>query len=135
MFYSSGSVIVQDESKRTFHYYPDTMSTYGVSRIRVADLADTPLTSQLVTLVPVSVSTGDSLASVVYTAADTLGNTFFLAWCNAADWLGAKVFLVKDYGDSISTLASSEVQWIVTGDEVTMCDPLLLTSPAAPIAS
>lgn len=129
MFYSSGSVIIQDESQRTFHYYPDTMAAYNVSRLRVADLADTPLTSQLITLVPVSTSAG-----TIYGAMDTLGNTFFLTWCNAAGWAGSKIFVTKDYGPSISTLASDEVQWIVTGDEVTLCYPLLLTSPAAPLA-
>ncbi|KAL3444142.1 hypothetical protein BJX65DRAFT_311109 [Aspergillus insuetus] len=130
LFYSSHSVIAQDVSSRTFHYYPATMDAYGVSRLRIASLAETPLTAQLVTLVPVHTEVGN-----VYAAADTLGKMFYLAWCNAADWLGAKVFLVSDYAESIDTLMSRGVQWIVTGDEVTMCYPLLLTSGAAPIAA
>ncbi|OJJ45109.1 hypothetical protein ASPZODRAFT_144413 [Penicilliopsis zonata CBS 506.65] len=126
LFFSKGSVILQDTSSRSFHYYPDTMDAYGVSRLRIADLADTPLTAQLITLVPFSTSAGTA-----YAALDTLGQVFVLSWCNAADWLGAKVFLTRDYSTTLETLASADVQWIVTGDEVTECYPLLLTSDAA----
>ncbi|TIA32144.1 hypothetical protein D6C78_08430 [Aureobasidium pullulans] len=35
-FYSEDSIAFKDESERMFHYYPNTMSTYGVSRLRAA---------------------------------------------------------------------------------------------------
>ena len=35
-FYSEESIAFKDESERMFHYYPDTMSAYGVSRLRAS---------------------------------------------------------------------------------------------------
>ncbi|KAG9836377.1 hypothetical protein KCU77_g11597, partial [Aureobasidium melanogenum] len=66
-FYSENSIAFKDESERMFHYYPDTMSAYGVSRLRASQVLDTPLGAQLITLVPVSTPEG----VVAYVAADT----------------------------------------------------------------
>ncbi|THZ71333.1 hypothetical protein D6C85_05357 [Aureobasidium pullulans] len=125
-FYSEDSVAFKDESERMFHYYPNTMSTYGVSRLRAAQVLDTPLGAQLVTLVPVSTPDGVT----AYVAADTDGHNYLLAWCTAPRWQGSKVFLVSDYEKGLETLLSGDVQWIVTGNNVTECDPLVLTSKA-----
>ncbi|KAL2029254.1 hypothetical protein VTO58DRAFT_108446 [Aureobasidium pullulans] len=125
-FYSEDSVAFKDESERMFHYYPNTMSTYGVSRLRAAQVLDTPLGAQLVTLVPVSTPDGVT----AYVAADTDGHNYLLAWCTAPRWQGSKVFLVSDYEKGLQTLLSGDVQWIVTGNNVTECDPLVLTSKA-----
>lgn len=75
-----------------FHYHPDTMSTYGVSRLRASEVSDTPLGAQLFTLVPVATPEG----VVAYVAADTDGHNDLLAWCSAPRWQGSKVFLVSD---------------------------------------
>lgn len=129
-FYCAGdSVTVADENQRFFHYYPATMAAYGVSRLRLSIIMESPLTSQLVTLIPVKTENGNN-----YVAADTEGNVFLLAVCEAKSWLGAKVFLVKDYDDSLARLAGREVQWVVTGEEVVRCAPLLLTSSQKPFA-
>ncbi|THZ36887.1 hypothetical protein D6C86_10214 [Aureobasidium pullulans] len=125
-FYSEDSVAFKDESERMFHYYPNTMSTYGVSRLRATQVLDTPLGAQLVTLVPVSTPDGVT----AYVAADTDGHNYLLAWCTAPRWQGSKVFLVSDYEKGLETLLSGDVQWIVTGNNVTECDPLVLTSKA-----
>ncbi|THW85565.1 hypothetical protein D6D15_07973 [Aureobasidium pullulans] len=125
-FYSEDSVAFKDESERMFHYYPNTMTTYGVSRLRAAQVLDTPLGAQLVTLVPVSTPDGVT----AYVAADTDGHNYLLAWCTAPRWQGSKVFLVSDYEKGLETLLSGDVQWIVTGNNVTECDPLVLTSKA-----
>lgn len=125
-FYSEDSIAFKDESERMFHYYPNTMSTYGVSRLRAAQVLDTPLGAQLVTLVPVSTPDGVT----AYVAADTDGHNYLLAWCTAPRWQGSKVFLVSDYEKGLETLLSGDVQWIVTGNNVTECDPLVLTSKA-----
>lgn len=127
-FLSEDSIAYKDEAERMFHYYPNTMSVYGVSRLRAAQALDTPLGAQLVTLVPVTVPEG-----VAYVAADTDGHNFLLAWCTAPRWQGSKVFLVSDYEKGLQTLLSGEVQWIVTGNNVTECDPLVLTSQAGGI--
>jgi hypothetical protein len=129
-FYSEGSIAFKDESERMFHYYPATMSAYGVSRLRASQVLDTPLGAQLITLVPVA--TPDGL--VAYVAADTDGHNYLLAWCSAPRWQGSKVFLVSDYEKGLQTLLSGEVQWIVTGNNVTECDPLVLTSQAGGLA-
>ena len=128
-FYSENSIAFKDEQERMFHYYPATMNAYGVSRLRTSQVLDTPLGAQLVTLVPVSTPNG-----VAYVAADTAGHNFLLAWCTAPRWQGSKVFLVSDYEKGLPTLLSGDVQWIVTGNNVTECDPLVITSGAGGIA-
>ncbi|THW98728.1 hypothetical protein D6D13_10515 [Aureobasidium pullulans] len=125
-FYSEDSIASKDESERMFHYYPNTMSAYGVSRLRAAQVLDTPLGAQLVTLVPVSTPDGVT----AYVAAGTDGHNSLLAWCTAPRWQGSKVFLVSDYEKGLETLLSGDVQWIVTGNNVTECDPLVLISKA-----
>lgn len=127
-FVADSSIVIKDELDRAFHYYPGTMDAYGVSRIRLAKTADAPVGSRLITLVPVSTGVGS-----VYTAVDTLGGVFMLAWCNSAGWSGSKIFLIKDKTGP-ATLMSDEVQWVVTGNEVSLCSPLLLTSTDTPIA-
>ncbi|KAH7016209.1 uncharacterized protein B0I36DRAFT_368797 [Microdochium trichocladiopsis] len=51
--YSESSTTYKDEQSHFFHYFPDTMSTYDVSRLRVAGFLDTPLTAHIVTLLSV----------------------------------------------------------------------------------
>ncbi|EME48461.1 hypothetical protein DOTSEDRAFT_76094 [Dothistroma septosporum NZE10] len=124
-FYSDKSIAFKDEQNRMFHYYPDTMNAYGVSRLRLSTVMDTPLTAQLITLVPV-----DTPSGVAYVAADTANNNYFLTTCIAPHWQGSKVFLVKDLDSGPTELLSGQVQWIVTGNNVTACDSLVLTSAA-----
>lgn len=126
-FISTSSIITNDDSGRSFHYYPDTMAAYGVSRIRLSTTGLAPIGSQLLTLVPVTSGVG-----TIYMAVDTQGAVFLLAWCNSVDWLGAKVFIIKD-ATGVQTLETDGVQWIVTGDEVTKCAPLLITSRESPL--
>lgn len=130
-FLSTSSIVTQDEQGRSFHYFPDTISAYGVSRLRLSLTADAPITAQLITLVPITI---DNVP--VYSAVDTNGNALFLAWCNVGSKDGgrSKVFLVKDYGESLKELARDEVQWVVTGDVVRDCAPLLLTGDVEAIA-
>jgi hypothetical protein len=127
-FLSTSSIITNDEQGRSFHYYPATMGAYNVSRIRMSSTAKAPNGAQLLTLVPVTSGVG-----TIYTAMDTQGNTFLLAWCNALGYSGAKVFLMQAGADGPTILKSREVQWVVTGDEVSQCAPLLLTSGEKPI--
>lgn len=127
-FLSTSSIVTKDEQGRSFHYYPDTMAAYNVSRIRMSNTGETPIGAQLLTLVPVTSGPG-----TVYVAIDTQGNTFLLAWCNAPDYSGAKVFLMSPEADGPTILQSTDVQWVVTGDPVSLCAPLLLTSGEAPI--
>ncbi|KJX93914.1 hypothetical protein TI39_contig4239g00006 [Zymoseptoria brevis] len=127
-FYSEDSIAFKDEAERMFYYFPATMKAYGVSRMRAASPLNTPLTAQIITIIPVTLP--DTGGRVAYVAADTSGNNFLLAWCTAPKWQGSKVFLVSDYDKGLNTLMSGEVQWIVTGNNVTECDPLVLTSNA-----
>jgi hypothetical protein len=126
-FLSTGSVVTIDDESRSFHYYPDTMAAYGVSRLRLSTTANATVDSQIITLIPTHSPLGP-----IYTAIDTLGHMFLFAWCNAPDWPGAKVFLIKD-STGPQMLQSSEIQWVVTGNKVTKCAPLLLTSGEQPL--
>jgi hypothetical protein len=127
-FFSEESVVIMDEGQRMFHYHPDTIGKYGVSRIRVSTIGDAPISSRMLTLIPFATEAGPA-----YGAIDTEGNVFVLAWCSAPKWPGSKVFLAQDYENGLPTLLSGEVQWIVTGNNVTQCNPLLLTSGAKPL--
>ncbi|KAL2214667.1 hypothetical protein CC79DRAFT_1328555 [Sarocladium strictum] len=82
----------------------------------------------MITLIPFATEAGPA-----YGATDTQGNVFVLAWCSAPKWPGSKVFLAQDFENGLPTLLGGEVQWIVTGNNVTQCNPLLLTSGAKPL--
>ncbi|CZR56100.1 uncharacterized protein PAC_05988 [Phialocephala subalpina] len=86
------STITNDDEGRSFHYHPAVMSAYGKSHLRLSTTGDATADSRILTLVPVS----SGLGTIHTAAVDTVGGMFLFAWCNAPDWIGAKVLLIRD---------------------------------------
>jgi hypothetical protein len=124
----SKDIVVGDSGHRVLHYYPDTMTTFGVSRIRLGAIEfSLPQTSNAITLVPIKYNGG---TKPIYVATDTLGNTYFLAWCGFAD-SGAKVFLVKDPRNLDTLRNNHDLRWTVLGGVPGECNLVGLTSDVA----
>lgn len=105
------------------------MAQMDVSRIRLSGLDKIPVGSQAMTLMPTKY---DGVAKPMYLAMDTLGKTYFLAWCGFAS-VGAKIFLVHDPKTAVSTLMNNQdLRWTVLGGVSGECNLVALTSdPAA----
>jgi hypothetical protein len=124
----SKDIVVSDSGHRVLHYYPDTMTTFGVSRIRLGAIEfSLPQTSNAITLVPIKYNGG---TKPIYVATDTLGNTYFLAWCGFAD-SGAKAFLVKDPRNLDTLRNNHDLRWTVLGGVPGECNLVGLTSDVA----
>ncbi|KAL8692316.1 MAG: hypothetical protein Q9218_002633 [Villophora microphyllina] len=127
-FASSAGVYYGDSQDRIFHYYAPEMSTYGVSRFRLAPLDHMPLTSRLVTLAPIDHDNDPSTPSIIV-AADTLGNAFYLFACTLDGQ--SKIFLVQNPSSGGEVLEREELKFTITGGVVADCGPVVLTSPQA----
>jgi hypothetical protein len=133
-FVSVGAEIGGDVSNRFFVFSPSTMGREGVSRIHLVSSTTVPRESRLLILVLVPTSSGN-----IYVPVDTSGNPYYLAWCTVdyGTIQVNKVFLVSNYGASLSKLASDPnlVYTIIGGNVVGSCNPLALTSDAVPDVS
>jgi hypothetical protein len=112
--------MIGDTSARLLHYFPTTMSAVGVSRIRVAEWGNIPLTATLISLVPFPSGVGDQ---EVLVGLDTLGNYFWLFAC-VIEGVGNKVFLAQDSVYGVDVLQDPDLKFIVTGGVVDDCVPL-----------
>lgn len=122
-FASDGLVALGSANGSLLLYYPDSMSSLGVSRFRLAAWGSIPHGARLLTLSPFKADNVDVLLAV-----DTLGNYFFPVVCNFEGAQRDKVFLVKDSTVDLSFIASKELRFTVTGGVVSQCNALALTS-------
>ncbi|KAI9760678.1 MAG: hypothetical protein M4579_001542 [Chaenotheca gracillima] len=124
-FASYQNVTISDESDRIFHYYPDTLSKFGVSRFRISDEDSVPKTADVVTLVPID-SDGSASTGGVYVAVNSNGDLLFPVICNIEDQ-ASKFFLVSDVTTGTERLTQADLRYIVTGGIVSDCSfvPLL----------
>jgi hypothetical protein len=114
--------MIGDTSARLLHYFPTTMSAVGVSRIRVAEWGNIPLTATLISLVPFPSGVGDQ---EVLVGLDTLGNYFWMFAC-VIEGVGNKVFLAQDSVYGVDVLQDPDLKFTVTGGVVDDCVPLAL---------
>jgi len=120
-------VLVSDGAQRVAHYYNNTMSVLGVSRLRVEDEADIPATGVVVGFAPYSADGSYEDGSYFYLAVDPHQDVFYLVVCEYEEAsLGSKIFLVSDPETGTETLKSEDVMYTVTGGKVKECSPLLL---------
>jgi hypothetical protein len=127
MWATHSDVLVADGSQRLAHYYNNTMSVLGVSRLRVEDEADIPTGGVVVGFAPYSYDGNYDDGSYFYLAVDPHGAVFYLMACQYEDpSLGAKIFLARDPDEGAALLKSEDVQYTVTGGKVTDCSPLML---------
>ncbi|KAF2151809.1 hypothetical protein K461DRAFT_321968 [Myriangium duriaei CBS 260.36] len=119
---ASNNTVLADTSNRLLVYYPTTMTSLGVSRLRLVDITTVPKTSNLLTLTEVGTKNGTSFLLGV----DTNGGYYYPVVCLYSD-LSNKVFLVKNPGDA-SSLADSKFRYTVTGGVVSECTILAMSS-------
>lgn len=111
---------------KPFHFYSDSMSAIGVSRVRSSEASKAPKNAEAIVMVPTASTDGSS----VYVAAANNQQIFHPVACDFADGSSAKVFLTKDVDAGIKTLQSDDSIESVTGGKVTKCLPLSLAVAA-----
>jgi hypothetical protein len=131
-----GSVIA-DGLDRILHYYNNTMSKLGVSRLRISNERDIPLESVYVNLIGFNDETdvrdanmNDNApeAETFFLAYDEDDNTLYPIVCSFEDTT-TKLFLAKDPEAGAKLLASEDLVPIVTGGKVTECHALDIKQP------
>ncbi|KAL9635551.1 MAG: hypothetical protein Q9204_002587 [Flavoplaca sp. TL-2023a] len=127
LFASVSGFIEGDASGRYFHYYPNAMTTYNVSRLRLSNEDQIPLTAQLIGLTPANYSQDGSDPSI-YLAADTNDGVFFPITCDIQGQ-DSKVFLATDITQGIATLKEEDLRYTVTGGVVKDCYFLAWVAP------
>ncbi|KAK1951979.1 hypothetical protein LY78DRAFT_687115, partial [Colletotrichum sublineola] len=117
-------VLVYDGAQRLIHYYNNTMSTLGVSRIRVEAELEAPAGSVVVFWAPYY--DPDSPDEYLFMAIDPLDQIFYPIVCDYADGTASKVFLAQDPVAGVATLQSPDVIHSITGGSVSACSALVL---------
>ncbi|KFG81007.1 hypothetical protein MANI_014337 [Metarhizium anisopliae] len=116
------SDVVYDGVHRSLHYYSETMSKLGVSRLRASDAAQVPRTAVTVALVPFRNPDGDDF----YVVVDHAEQVLFPIVCDFAGETASKLFVVSDPVAGPETLRRKDVLYSVTGGDVSKCHPLAL---------
>ncbi|KAG6035382.1 hypothetical protein E4U41_006106 [Claviceps citrina] len=120
------SEVVHDGVHRPMHYYSNTMSALGVSRLRVSNAGEVPRAAVAVALVPMRSLQGQAL----HVALDPSQDVFYPVVCDYVDKSTSKVFLVRDAVQGLETLQSRDVAYSVTGGDVAGCKLLAIKAEA-----
>jgi hypothetical protein len=113
-----GQVMYGDSNERVFHYFPSTMNSMGVSRLRLATWANLPKTSRIITLTPITVKNKSMVMAV-----DAQGKSFWLFACAIQGQVN-KIFIVNDYKTAAATLQGKNAEFTVTGGQASNCKPV-----------
>uniref|UniRef100_A0A8H7TMR9 DUF7029 domain-containing protein n=1 Tax=Bionectria ochroleuca TaxID=29856 RepID=A0A8H7TMR9_BIOOC len=127
--------VLQSPGGGMLHYYNNTMSVVGVSRLRFTDEDTVPGGSVYVGLVPFYYGDedGDNAGPSMLAAVDQDDNLFFPAICTYKDGQGAKIYLIgEDTEAGLAILESPDVKYSITNGDVDKCN-LLLLSVTTPI--
>ncbi|EMD00364.1 hypothetical protein BAUCODRAFT_28714 [Baudoinia panamericana UAMH 10762] len=116
------NIVYGDSAGRIMHYYPDTLASLGVSRLRLATWDNLPHGSRIVTLAPVVINGTEFLTGV-----DAQGQQSWLMCCGIDDQPN-RMFLASDWQAAPAILQSPGMQYIVTGGVATDCIPLAFTA-------
>jgi hypothetical protein len=130
MWTSVDGALVGDGNQRVMHYYNNTMSKLGVSRLRLAEPSKAPESAAVVAWAPYSENNEDS-DDYLYIAVDSNQDVFYPMVCQYENHENSKVFLVADPVKGAETLKSKDVQHTVTGGNIKECYPLSLKQGVA----
>jgi hypothetical protein len=119
--------LVADGSSRALHYYNNTMSVLGVSRLRIEHEAAIPNGGVIVAWAPHGQDRNDTM----YLAVDPDNTFFYPLVCEYENGSGAKIFLAKNPSKGAEMLKSKDIQYSVTGGKVKDCHPLRLVKGAS----
>ena len=128
-FASDSTFLLGDDNDRYFHYHPNVMTKYGVSRLRLSGADAIPKDADFVALVPVDYDNNPGTPSV-YAAIDTQGGIFFTMVVNISGQ-PSKVFLANDPVEGCKALENEKLRFTVTGGVVEDCWYLPWAVPAA----
>ena len=127
----NGEVVLGDGSNFFFTYYPDEMTTLGVSRFRLNDGDSFPTKADWITLTPINYDDSSSTPGV-FVALDSQFNAYYPMLCEI-EALGTKIFLVNDLTTGAATLQDPNLQSVITGGPTSNCVPISLVSTGAGI--
>ncbi|KAF5242897.1 hypothetical protein FOXYS1_15334 [Fusarium oxysporum] len=124
MWSTKNDVLITDGAQRFLHYYNNTMSVLGVSRLRVEEEKTIPNGGVIVALVPYYPD--DNSDDYYYLAVDPNDQVFYPIVCDYSDGRGSKMFLASDPDGGAELLKSKDLMYTVTGGEVSDCYALAL---------
>ncbi|OTB07245.1 hypothetical protein M426DRAFT_20295 [Hypoxylon sp. CI-4A] len=123
-------IVLTTPNSGVLHYYNNTMSKVGVSRLRSADEETLPSTAVYVALAPFAYTDDESDdAPTMLAAIDTNEDIFFPAVCTYKNaTAGSKVYLIgsSDVDAGLAMLESTDVEYSITNGEVDKCYILFL---------
>ncbi|KAM4067092.1 hypothetical protein HRG_001091 [Hirsutella rhossiliensis] len=121
--------IASDGARKLMHYDASTMSTLGVSRLRLR--ADNEVTRSGVVVVLALYTDASTPDRPYYLGVDADGNVLYPTVCDFTDGSGPKVFLASDPEKGLHMLESDDVKYSVTGGDVGKCYPLMVSGGAS----
>ncbi|KAL2881570.1 hypothetical protein SGCOL_003137 [Colletotrichum sp. CLE4] len=116
--------LIYDGAQRLMHYYGNTMTKLGVSRLRVEPELEGPTDSVVVAWAPYYDGPGSE--EYYFVAIDPLDEIFYPVVCDYVEGQSSKLFLVRDPVEGIETLKSPDLMYTVTGGRVRDCFALVL---------
>ncbi|KAH7230162.1 uncharacterized protein BKA55DRAFT_489794, partial [Fusarium redolens] len=116
MWSTKNDVLIIDDTQRILHYYNNTMSVLGVSRLRVDEEKTILDGGVIVALVPYYPE--DNSDDYYYLAVDPNEQVFSPILCDYSDDRGSKMFLASDPDGGAELLKSKDLMYTVTGGEV-----------------
>ncbi|KAJ0270139.1 hypothetical protein CBS470a_013591 [Colletotrichum nupharicola] len=117
-------VLIYDGAERLMHYYTNTMSVLGVSRLRVGPEFVAPAGAAVVTWAVYTAQDGTN--DSYYVAVDSHDGLFYPIICDYSDGTASRLFLAKDPVAGVTLLESADVMYSVTGGQVTTCQTVAL---------
>ncbi|KAI8189960.1 hypothetical protein KHU50_003738 [Colletotrichum sp. SAR 10_65] len=117
-------VLIYDGAERLMHYYTNTMSVLGVSRLRVGPEFVAPAGAAVVTWAVYTAPDGTN--DSYYVAVDSHDGLFYPIICDYSDGTASRLFLAKDPVAGVTLLESADVMYSVTGGQVSTCQTVAL---------
>ncbi|KAG9664803.1 hypothetical protein KCU95_g3970, partial [Aureobasidium melanogenum] len=118
---ATNNSVFGDSNQRFLHYFPESMSTYGVSRLRVAAWGSIPIGANIISFSQVAAGNTSVILSI-----DTEQNYFWPIACTYNGG-GNKVFLVNQT-QNMDFVMDPSLQSTITGGVISECDHLALVS-------
>ncbi|KAJ5016875.1 hypothetical protein K4K57_010498 [Colletotrichum sp. SAR 10_99] len=117
-------VLIYDGAERLMHYYTNTVSILGVSRLRVGPEFVAPAGVAVVTWAVYTAPDGTN--DSYYVAVDSHDGLFYPIICDYSDGTASRLFLAKDPVAGVTLLESANVMYSVTGGQVSTCQTVAL---------
>lgn len=118
------NVVGMDDASRALYYYPDVMSAFNASRIRLGNETHLPKTADFISLMPINYDSDSSTANPLF-AVNSNGDPYLTVLCTFTNGAASKMFIVSDE-TGIDALQTEALRYIVTGAPVDICQVVTL---------